>query len=60
VLADHIVVLGGRPARVVSRRNIHLPHPRDGLGDAVAEVARSIRADLVTAAGLQSVRGASP
>jgi ABC-type nitrate/sulfonate/bicarbonate transport system ATPase subunit len=46
VLADRVLVMGGRPSQVVADRSIHLAHPRDGLSDAVAALAREIRGAL--------------
>ncbi|HCH65416.1 MAG: ABC transporter [Deltaproteobacteria bacterium] len=46
VVADRVLVLGGRPSRVVAEQRIELPHPRDGLSSAVAAKARAIRGAL--------------
>jgi NitT/TauT family transport system ATP-binding protein len=45
VLADRIVLIGGRPARLMDDWRITLPHPRD---EATAELAR-VRTEIVRA-----------
>ncbi|WP_424813187.1 ABC transporter ATP-binding protein [Roseococcus sp. YIM B11640] len=45
-LADRVIVLGGRPARVVEEIHVDIPRPRDPEDPAVFEIHRRIMARL--------------
>ncbi|MEB3188275.1 MAG: ABC transporter ATP-binding protein [bacterium] len=46
-LADRIIVLAGRPARITCELNISAPHPRDPMDPALARASREILAALL-------------
>ena len=50
VLADRVIVLSSRPARVVADIRIDLPHPRVADGPDVAELAHTVTDALIASA----------
>lgn len=51
LLADRVIVLGGRPARITGTLPVHLPRPRDPDDPALLPLIRALRALLGTGPG---------